>query len=317
VCAETEELQLSYHRFALSCPGLVIASYATAGGLLQVKIWTLPMKRDVPLEPTLDQVHQQLRRAAREHTCLCVSRPQRLSLMLKCQVCLVAGWSPHVAASIEAQAPRGLPPSCSPCVDRVTWPDANFSTMRLTLSNAVLLCSQLPASLLPQGHGCRLDCTAARAFPSIANQAGLGTAQQVGTLLTYCHDRVHEMHSAGSERGAVKLRKILDLPAIEVLDEVDELLSHLYQLIYATGERETLPELSERLAAAAAVLEALAFAPEIHALLRERGLGVVQPLPGRFGSMPSLQLTLGTHLNRTLSCGHHGAAQHSLCCGCM
>jgi len=50
----------------------------------------------------------------------------------------------------------------------------------------------------------------------------------------------------GDEPAARQLRRVLSMPAFDVLDECDELLASKFQLVYAWGAQGLLPALAQR-----------------------------------------------------------------------
>jgi hypothetical protein len=118
---------------------------------------------------------------------------------------------------------------------------------------------------------------------------------------------LQELHSNGEDKIHKQLKKLLDLPSVDILDESDELLKHKFQLVYAWGDRCDLPSFDQRVMMVQYVLQVLCMDSDVKDLLtrscqseQEPPDGVIEtesmsltPHPERIGSLPSIRLIPG------------------------
>jgi hypothetical protein len=118
---------------------------------------------------------------------------------------------------------------------------------------------------------------------------------------------LQELHSHSELQLYNKLKEMLELPSVDILDESDELLKHKFQLVYAWGAQCSLPSLHQRVRMVQHVLQVLCMDSEVRAVLlrscqrqqkpsdhamETESMSLI-PHSGRFGSLPSIRLISG------------------------
>jgi hypothetical protein len=121
---------------------------------------------------------------------------------------------------------------------------------------------------------------------------------------------LQELHSNSEFKLYNKLKKMLELPSVDILDESDELLKHKFQLVYAWGAQCPLPSLHQRIRMVQHVLQVLCQDREVRAVLSksfqhqqkssdhamETEAMSLTPHPERLGSLPSIRLISGARM---------------------
>jgi hypothetical protein len=94
------------------------------------------------------------------------------------------------------------------------------------------------------------------------------------------------------------LKTLLSVSTFDILDECDELLSAIYQLVYAWGIEHDLPARTERVYVLQSVLQALCEDEAVQAILHKHpNVADVQHHSdrGRYGAIPEIRLMTGVH----------------------
>lgn len=163
--------------------------------------------------------------------------------------------------------------------------------------------------MLPCGSLTRRTEACSIAIVSVpCHHASLKTSERIRVSI----DCMQELSAEdGDEPAARQLRRVLSMPAFDVLDECDELLASKFQLVYAWGAQGLLPALAQRVHMLQAVLQTLQLDTTVTNLLADRAIAHVRHHVGHYGGVPEVRLLPGA--SRFLHCPPRQVQQQMTC----
>jgi Protein of unknown function (DUF3638) len=125
------------------------------------------------------------------------------------------------------------------------------------------------------------------------------------TLASAAHWRSPVQEVASDEALCGALQALQAQPTLDVIDEADAYLDCRVQLIYTTGEKQSLPDCGVRCEMMAEALRAFASDERVRQIAETAGILEVEAHAGRWGGMPDLRVVQGARLLCVRFCKLH------------